>query len=58
MLDYPLADVITLMRHHLDRNRRITPQTIPRQAAPGPLPQRSNGQQVIYREATDTDDWW
>jgi len=58
MLDYPLADVFALMRHHLDRNRRIPPQDIPtQQAAPAPRP-RSSGQQVIYREATDNDDWW
>lgn len=59
MLDYPLPDVIALMRHHLDRNRRMTPQAIPtaQQAAPAPIPQRSGGQQVIYREATD-DEWY
>lgn len=58
MLDYPLADVIALMRHHLDRNRRTPSQAIPiQQAAPAPLP-HSTGQQIIYREATDNDDWW
>ena len=59
MLDYPLADVIALMRHHIDRNRRTQPQDIPmaQPTTPAPIP-RSNGQQVIYREATDADDWW
>lgn len=59
MLDYPLADVIALLRHHMDRNRRTQPQDIPmaQQAAPAPIP-RGSGQQVIYREATDNDDWW
>ena len=58
MLDYPLADVIALMRHHLDRNRRTQIQETPtQQEAPAHIP-RSSGQQVIYREATDADDWW
>jgi hypothetical protein len=59
MLDYPLADVIDLMRHHMDRNRRTQLQEIPtaQQAAPAPIP-RSSGQRVIYRKATDNDDWW
>ena len=59
MLDYPLADVIALMRHHLDRTRRTTPQYIPtaQQETPARIPKRSTGQQVIYREATD-DEWY
>lgn len=58
MLDYPLPDVIALMRHHLDRNRRTPAQEITaRQEAPAPIP-RSSGQQVIVREATDDDEWW
>ena len=58
MLDYPLVDYISLLRHHMDRNRRTQPLgTTGQQAAPGPIP-RSNGQQVIYRQATDNDDWW
>lgn len=58
MLDYPLVDYISLLRHHLDRKRRTQPQDIPmaQQAAPAPIP-RSSGQQVIYREATD-DEWY
>lgn len=54
-----MADIIALMRHHLDRNRRTTPQDVPtvQQAAQPALP-RSSGPQVIYREATDNDDWW
>ena len=57
MLDYPLVDYISLLRHHMDRNRRMQPQAIPQQAAPAPIP-RSDGQRVIYRQATDNDDWW
>ena len=48
MLDYPLTDVIDLMRHHLDYNRRNRQ----REASPGRG--RSNTQDVIYRKADDS----
>lgn len=51
MLDYPLVDVIPLIRQHLDYNRR----TRLREAQAGQAPARS-GQEIIYRKAGD--DWF
>lgn len=56
MLDYPLEDVIDLMRQHMDyKQRRDRQQEAQAPAAPA---SPSSGQKIIYREATDDDDWW
>jgi hypothetical protein len=51
MLDYYLADVVNLMRHHMERNRRQKPA--PATAPQGvQLPRSDN--EVIYRKADDS----
>ena len=50
MLDYPLEDVIDLMRQHMDYNRR----TRQREALQAGQNNRSNTQDVIYRKADDS----
>lgn len=50
MLDYPLQDVIDLMRQHMDYNRRNRQ----REAAQADRVARSNTQEVIYRKADDS----
>ena len=51
MLDYHLADVVNLMRHHMERNRRLNkaPATAPKGV---PLPRSDN--EIIYRKADDS----
>jgi hypothetical protein len=49
MLDYPLEDVIDLMRHDLDYNRRTR-----QREAQAPQAIHGNTQEVIYRKADDS----
>jgi hypothetical protein len=51
MLDYTLADVLNLMRHHMERNRRLQPKTA---AEPGTVQRPRSDQEVIYRQADDS----
>lgn len=49
MLDYPLTDVLDLVREHLDHAQNTKQQA----DAPRPQPRNSGKEKVIYRQAGD-----
>lgn len=49
ILDYPLVDVIDLIKIHLDYSRRTKPQ----QNTKGPKTPTGSAEKVIYRKAGD-----
>lgn len=51
LLDYPLVDVLDLIREHLDHNRRDRQRL---QKIDRPQPRDSGREKVIYRQADDT----